>query len=550
MSNRRILSLWFPRLAAERMLRTEPALAEVPFAVIGEMANAQHLISLNAAASRAGLRRQMGLADARAICPDLVTRAAHPLRDAAFLAALRRWAGRYSPWIAEEGPAALLLDISGCAHLFGGEEGLAADIEAAAARFGLSHRIGIADTAGAAWAAARYVDHRPTGDRSGDAIDQEAPATRSRAAKRKKWARVEVPVDAVGTAPRIVPPGQTRRRIASLPVAALRLEEATVAALTRLGLTSIGDLAALPRGAVARRFGMEVTRRLDQALGAEPEPISPVRAETYFAVRLSFPDPIGLPGDLLAGMGRLLDHLGPKLAGRGRGARRLRLTLNRADGSWQALEIGLARPSHDPDHIAPLLALKLKEAEAGFGIDMMRLEAHVTEPLTPVQHKGHADAAAAARVRMRPGGGAEFDTLLSRLGARVGLEAMTRLAPAESHIPEKTATVMAAAFSEAVDHWPVPPTPRPLMMFAPEPVMVVEAGRPPDVFRWRRRQFHRAAARGPERIAPEWWFDDRFWRSGPRDYWVVETRSGERLWLYEALGAELSGGWFCQGDFS
>ena len=551
MPHRRILSLWFPRLAAERMLRGEPGLSDTPFAVIGAAANAQHLTALNRAASAAGLKRHMGLADARALCPDLVTRAANPLRDREFLNALRRWAGRYSPWVAAEGDEALFLDITGCAHLFGDEPGLAADMDGVITGFGLSHRIGIADTAGAAWAMARYVDQGPSrGDRSGDAIDQEARATRSRAAKRRKWARLDIPITPMGDAPRIIPPGQTRRSIAPLPVAALRLPEDAVAGLARLGLGSIGDLAALPRGTIARRFGMVVTRRLDQALGAEPEPISPARAEAHFTMRLSFPDPIGLEADLLAGTDRLLAHLGPKLRRHGRGARRLRLVLNRADASWQAFEIGLAQPSDDPAHIAPLLALKLRDADAGFGIDMMRLEAHVTEPLNPHQHKGHVEAAAEARARMDPGGGGAFDTLLSRLGARVGLEAMTRLAPAESHIPEKTATIMAAAFSSPVAHWPRSATPRPLVMFPPEPVTVLEPGRPPELFRWRRRDFHKSHARGPERIAPEWWLDDPAWRSGPRDYWVIETCSGERLWLYEALGVDISGGWFCQGDFT
>ena len=180
---------------------------------------------------------------------------------------------------------------------------------------------------------------------------------------------------------------------------------------------------------------------------------------------------------------------------------------------------------------------------------MLRLHAHVTEPHTPHQHRGHFEAAADAQARVTPEGGGDFDSLLSRLGARIGLEAMTRFAPAQSHIPEKAATIMAAAYSKPVETWPAPRTPRPLTMFPPEIVTALDDQRPPGVFRWRRREFHCQSATGPERIAPEWWLDDPAWRSGPRDYWQVETRTGERVWLFEALGGDSSGNWFAQGNF-
>ena len=172
MKPRRILSLWFPRLAAERLVRQEPALADLPLAVVSRQGNADHLASLSLAASEAGLRRGMGLADARAMCPGLVTRAENPHAQNAFLTALRRWAGRFSPWVAAEGAEALLVDITGCAHLFGGEEGMAAELEADCANFQLTHRIGIADTPGAAWAVARYAGQGGAAAHSGDATDK------------------------------------------------------------------------------------------------------------------------------------------------------------------------------------------------------------------------------------------------------------------------------------------------------------------------------------------------------------------------------------------
>lgn len=555
MPARRILSLWFPRLAAERVLRLEPSLSEAPFAITLTTGNLLTLTSLSAQASDAGLRREMTLTDARTLCPGLLTRPAEPLREAAFLSALRRWAGQFTPWVAEEpaggtgGTGALILDITGCAHLFGGEAGLAAQIEDDLARLGLSHRIGLADTIGAAWAITRYARQIGATHRSGDAIDQEARATRSRAHKRRNWERggpAPAPLQANATAPRIIPPGETRRWLNDLPVAALRLEPDVITNLNRLGLARISDLAAIPRAALGRRFGLYVVRRLDQAFGSEPEPVSPARPELHFATRLTLPDPIGLEEDILAGLNRVLHPLCTKLKTAAQGARRLRLTIFRADHSLQSIEIGLARPSREPDVILPLLKLKLGDLDAGYGIDVIRLEAHVTEPLTPHQHKGHLEATADAQARMNPGGGAAFTALLNRIGTRIGMEALTRLSPADSNIPEKTATIMAAAYSEVAPDWPKPRTRRPVMIFAPEPVTEVETGRPPPQFRWRRRDFTLKTAHGPERISPEWWLDDPNWRSGPRDYWRIETKEGPRLWLFQALGA---GGWYAQGDF-
>ncbi len=545
---RRILSLWFPRLSAERILRQEPALADMPLVIVATAANAQSLSSLSMPATALGLQRGMGLSDARALCPDIITRPEEPLRDAAFLTALRRWAGKFSPWVAEEGGEALLIDISGCAHLFGGEEGLAATIEDDCRALRLSYRIGIADTAGAAWAVARFAGQSVLVDRSGDAIDQEARATRSRASKKRKWDRIAIQVD-TGATPRIIPPGQTRQVLGPLPVAALRMDADAVNTLTRLGLHTIADVAALPRGALARRIGLDALKRMDQALGSEPEPISPARPEVRFALRLSLPDPIGLVDDVTAAFERLMEPLCTRLKRANQGARRLRLTVFRADGTRQTEELGLARPSWDADRIRPLIHLKLKDIDAGYGIDVVRLEAYQTEPLTPVQHKGHVEAAAEAKARLAPGGAAEFDALLSRLGARVGLEAMTRLSPAESHLPEKTANITAAAFSPPVAEWPAPRGIRPIIMFRPEMISADDQGTPPKHFRWRRRSFEATDIAGPERLTPEWWLDDPDWRTGPRDYWRVTTRSGERLWLFESHGAEISGGWFIHGDF-
>ncbi len=565
---RRILSVWFPRLEAERLIRRAPQLADLPLAMVEEAGGALVLTSLGPSAEAAGLRRGMALTDARAICPGLVTRPADPVRAAAFRAALVRWAGRFSPWVAPEGPDALVLDITGCAHLFGGEAGLAEALATEAAALGLSLRFGIADTRGAAWAMARFAGAGARLLPAGDAIDQEVRATRSRAQKRR-WERggappPPLPGRTVRDRSPIVPPGAAAAHLGPLPVAALRLAPATVAALEALGLARIADLIELPRAALARRLGPEVVLRLDQALGRAPEPVAPAAPPPVFALRLTFPEPIGRREDVLAGLDRLLGPLCARLRAAGVGARRLRFDLMRVDGGAQRVEVGLARPADLPETIADLIALKLDAIDAGFGIETLRLEAPDVEPRAARQHRGQlAAGAAVAAAQAAP---EEIADLIGRLGARLGLEALTRLHPADSHIPEKAASVMAAGFTAPACSWPVPGAPRPVVLFPPEPVRV-EAGEggadrhgqghgqghgatPPGVFLWRRRRHCCRATFGPERIAPEWWLDDPAWRSGPRDYWRVETEAGDRLWLYATRDAQGARSWFVQGAFA
>jgi protein ImuB len=559
MAGRRILSLWFPRLAVERVMRQRRDVLPMPLAVVGDLNGAQVLMSLSAEASAAGLSQGQGLRDATAICPGLLTVAADPLGEAQFLTTLRRWAGRFSPWVAEEAPAGLMIDLSGAAHLHGGEEGVLTRVAEDCGDLGLTVRAGIADTPGAAWGLARYARMAVAPLRSGDAIDQEARATRSRAAKRRGWERgggAPRPVAAKGAEmATIAPPGRVVEALADLPLAALRLEPDAVDRLMRLGLRRVGELMGMPRAALARRFGADTLRRLDQALGMEPEPVSPARPPLHFAVRLTLPDPIGLRSDVEAALDRLLPPFCEKLRAKGRGARRVVLQAFRADGGVAAVEIGLARAADSPDRIRPLLHLKLDQIDAGFGIDCLRLEALATEAMTMVQHRGHleatADAAAAGASAGRQPNVHALDDLIGRMGARLGSEAITRLHPADSHVPAKAAKVLMAAWSVAHDGpWPTLSIPRPLVMFRPEPVEAAETPEPPATFRWRRRDFTVRMAVGPERLQPEWWLEDPDWRGGFRDYWRIEAEGGERLWLFWGQGGAVTNRWYCEGVFS
>lgn len=488
--HRRVVSMWFPRLASDRALRMRPV--EAPFALILPRAEAERLYCLNRATEARGLHRGMGLADARALCPDLLGRPADPAADRRFLRTLCRWATRYCPWAGTEGEDGLVLDITGSAHLFGGEAEMLADMRARLLRAGIGARLGLAATRGAAWALARH----------GEGVA--APGT--------------APLEAIGP----------------LPVRALRLDEDTAAALDRLGLRTVADLAARPRAPLARRFGPELLKRLDQALGTRGEEIAPQTEPPRYAVRLTLPEPIGLVGDVMAGTERLLEALCTRLEDRQDGARALCLTLDRVDGDSRQVELRLARPLRDPARILPLFERGIAAVEAGWGIDRLRLEAVQVEPLPPSQTGFRGDGRADG-----------LDDLITRIGTRIGLENIRRFLPADSHIPERSFVIAPAAWSEPGGPWMVP-HPRPLWLFPPEPI--AGAGpQPPGRFRWRRMALSTARATGPERIAPEWWLEDDTWRSGVRDYWRVETRQGRRLWLFYT---PQNPGWFVQGEFA
>jgi len=369
-------------------LRGRPT--ERPFAVIRQQANTDRIYCLNQPAEVAGLRRGMALSNARILCSDLHTALADPHGDARFVRTLARWSSKYCPWVGSDDDG-LVLDITGSAHLFGGESALLADIGAGLDRAGFDHADGMADTRGAAWALARF----------GGGIAQS---------------------------------GATRAAIAPLPVAALRIDETLCGGLRRLGLHTIGQVLDLPRATLARRFGAGLLLRLDQALGAQPEPVSPMVAPVNFSVRMTLPEPIGVASDVMAGLQRLLVRLCATLGAQEKGVRCLQFTARRVDQGASRIEVRFARPMRDPDRISRLFSERIDKLEAGFGIDQLRLEAVTVEPL-PFRQTS----------RQAVGEGENMADLVTRLGSRVGMENITRYQPANSHIPENSFNVVPAA---------------------------------------------------------------------------------------------------------
>ncbi len=526
---KRVASLWLSTLATDRLARRHRAQAPArdksgrPLATVTARHGGLRIAAANSSAEAAGVVPGLPLADARALVPGLATFEADPVAERRTLEGLADWCGRYTPWTAVDETCGIWLDISGCAHLFGGEAGLLEDLTGRLAGLGFHCRGAIADTPGAAWAVARFAE----GKRGGE-----------------------------GT---IVPSGGTRRAIAPLPVAALRLSPATVEGLDMMGLRRIGELLKVPRAPLAARFGEAPARRLDQALGLGDEPISPRRPVLPLLVRLAFAEPVGRADDIAAGLERLIAGLCSRLERQRKGARRLELTLYRVDGGRASATVGTSRPVREADHLRRLFQEKLDGLDLGFGVETMTLAA-ATDPLETAQPSLYEGEG---------GGETDLARLIDRLGNRLGRERVLGLLPHASHIPERAyleVPAMGAAkkvlFSSdgaAPSPWPAPlgGTERPVRLLPwPEPIEVMAPlpERPPVMFRWRRHHHRVARADGPERIGAEWWREEyeNLHRDKGRDYYRVEDGDGRRFWIYRE-GAHRPGiepRWYLHGLFA
>jgi protein ImuB len=514
--SQRLLSLWLRRLPTDRIERSREVSS--PLAVYGKRGNAELIVAVDEAAERLGLHTGLALAQARAMHPALHAVEEDAEADAALLEKIADWCLRYTPLITCDAPDGLLLDIGGCAHLYGGEEALVADLGERVARAGFTYNIAIAGTIGAAWAAAHFGE----------------PA---------RYAC-----------------GEQRALLAPLPLSALRLSADTVAALARVGLKRIGDIVDLPRAPLAARFGTELLRQLDRALGHEHEPLNPRLPVAPYVAEQRFAEPIAREEDVLAVIARLAARLQFALERRGDGARRLELTLFRTDGDVRRIAAGTSRPLRDPAQIRVLFVERLTalsdEFDPGFGFDMARLSVLVAEPAPPEQ--------------VGLGGGeddAEVDRLVDRLSARLGTRRVRRLIAQDSHIPEIAA--VPAQTAPADSGWPAfrhfrveaDLAPRPLRLLTrPEPIEAVAEvpDGPPLRFRWRRALHEVIAAEGPERIEGAWWSEHGGHPSGnlARDYFRVEDKSGLRFWLFRSgLYRDLTQDaaaptWFLHGTFA
>ncbi len=502
------LALYLPRLSTDRLIRAGRADEAKPLVIYAKQANAFLLTGVDARASALGLKLAMSLADARAMQPNLEAFEATPGEDARALDHIAAWCERFTPVVVVDAPDGLFLDITGCAHLFGGEAVLRDQIVTRLAAQGFAVRAALAPTPGAAWALARYA----RGVEERDIIQSLAP----------------------------------------LPVEALRLEEPSVALLRRLGLKTIGSLLSAPRSAFAARAGERAMLRLDQALGRASEPLSPRRPPPpVFALR-RFLEPLFSIETILIATEHLCGDVIEKLEVRGAGARRAALHLFGVDGRDRVIEIAVSRPEREVKPLRRLFREKLNLAaenlDAEFGIEAARLDVVQLQRI-------EGGSRTLAAVEGAQASAENVASLIDVLSARLGAKRVLRPKLVEAHAPEKAGAWNAALTNPSARVNPQMPRDgvmrRPLTLFKRpqmiETLATVPDG-PPIRFRWRRVLREVARAEGPERISGDW-----LGGLPTRDYYRVEDREGRRYWLYREgfYGeSEEAPRWFVHGLFA
>jgi protein ImuB len=534
--------------------------------VAAPVKSALRLSAVNDAAAALGLAVGMPLADARARYPKIAVAEADEAADLALLEAIADWCDRYTPLVGLDAPDGLTLDVSGCAHLFGGEAALGADLVRRLSAHGLQARVAVAGTVGCAWGVARFASlpqrGRVAGEagRAGNSLDVTPPGSLH-----------SPPSPFRGGIS--VTSGDERNTLSPLPLAALRLAPDVLEALAQVGLKRVADVLDRPRAPLAARFN-NLMRRLDQALSVEDEPITPRLPVPIALVEQRFNDPIALERDVRGTIEKLAARLAPVLEQRGEGARLLQVALFRTDGKVFRIEVGTGEPLRDPARVARLFAERLgvisDEIDPGFGFDVVRLCALVTERSDP-QQTGLA----------APDHAAELAHLIDRLGARFGLRRVTRLIEQDTHIPEYATMAVGAHMARSLAACPgrsagqsrapqtrdpdfismrhpghtevdsAAPT-RPIRLFArPEPIEALAEvpDGPPAQFTWRRMRHTIIHAEGPERIAMEWWRDE-VGRPLTRDYFRVESHEGVRVWVFREDPINTQTRWFVHGVFA
>jgi protein ImuB len=522
LTTRRFLSLWLPRLATDRARRLGHVDKAAPLVAVAKVDNEQRLVSVDAQAARLGLSVGLSLSDARARFPFLIAVEAEPEEEARLIERLCDWCSRFTPLAALDGPDGLMLDISGISHLFKGEAALIEDCLARLSAQGFTVAAGAAGNPRAAWALARF-------------------------------SRVKV-------APEPLSEKAFAKLFYDLPLAALGLDEKTVADMARAGLRRIGDIALRPRAPITARFGAVPMARLDALKGLERSSIAPRFPPPDFCAERQFASPIQTIEAIEAQLRKLADDLVVLLERQAKGARRIELKLYRVDGAVRRILIGASRPLNEARAIVRLIAERLASPDedaidAGYGVDLMRLACLKAEPLAPSEaelERAHEAERAHALAE-----------LLDRLSARLGARAVTRRELIEAHLPEQAEAAMPATLGQArtrgvLENQERPydgsngAPARPLRLFArPEPIEALAEvpDGPPLRFRWRRVLHNVAAIEGPERIAAPWW---RHAGAPTRDYFRAQDTEGRRFWLYrEGLwGRETSQAkWFVHGLF-
>ncbi|WP_090600381.1 Y-family DNA polymerase [Pelagibacterium luteolum] len=504
----RVISVFLPNWPIDRLRRvagdTAPPV-DAPLVVAAREKSRRVVVAADATAQAAGARVGMALSKAQVLVRGLVVVDLDTKADADSLERLGLWMlQRVSPIVALDPPDGLVIDSTGADHLHGGEAALLETLLGRLTMSGVTARAAIADTWGAAHALSRFVAQ-----------------------------------------PSFVAPfGHGEAILAPLPLEALRLPASMASDLRKLGFLTVGDVLAQPRAPLALRFGPELGRRINQAVGDIGEPIDPMRAEDLIEVRRPFAEPIGAPETIARYVGKLVVALCSELELRGLGARRLDLLCHRVDNTIEAVRVGMATPVRDIKRLTRLLCDKIETIAPGFGIEIMCLRATIVEPLD--QHR----SVSSLLEDTEPDISDLIDTLVNRVGDR----AIYRFSPVASDVPERSVARIAALAPEIGGGWPSH-WPRPTrLLLRPEPIETIALlpDNPPVSITWRgiRRRVKRAD--GPERVFGEWWKAD-IELSAVRDYFRIEDDTGERYWVFRAGDGENaetgSHKWFLHGVF-
>ena len=482
------------------MVRRQPELKDIPFVLAAPEHGRMVIQAANRVAQSKGIDKDMVVADCRAIFPGLQVFDDIPGTAAKLLNALAEWCMRYTPVVAVNEPDGLLLDISGCPHLWGGEGPYLKDIVTKLTGFGYDVRTAIADTIGAAWAVSRFGEVSP-----------------------------------------VVEPGNQLEALQLLPPAALRLESSILDRLEKLGLYQIRSFLSMPRQALRRRFGPTILTRLDQALGQEYEPIQPIRPLEPYQERLPSLEPIRTAPGIEIALTQLLARLCARLEQEGKGLRRCVLKCYRIDGVTQQIEIGTSRPSRNVEHLFKLFDLKIANIEPALGIEVFTIEALIVEDIAPVQDTLWDFT--------EGGSGTAIGELLDRIAGKLGINTIHRYLPDEHYWPERSMKAASALAEMPQTAWRTG-LPRPIHLLAvPESIEVTVPmpDYPPMLFRYKGAIHNVSKADGPERIEQEWWLNEGLYR----DYYCIEDEAGKRYWLFRSGSYEQGDPeWFIHGFFA
>ncbi len=498
---KRFVAIWFRHLLTDWLALRRVDLRNVPFVVAVKDHGRLLITASNSLAQSQGIHPGMVAADAKALVPSLEIVDEIPGKGDKLLKGLGEWCIRYTPVIALDSPDGLILDISGCAHLWGDEHAYLKEIVTRLGSKGYDVRAAMADTIGAAWAISRFGKVKP-----------------------------------------IIKENCQAEALLPLPPSALRLEIPVLERLQKLGLRTISSFMTMPRSVLRRRFGPGILLRLDQALGNEDEPVKSLLTAEPYQERLPSLEPIRTAVGIEIAVQKLLEILCKRLQQEGKGIRTAVFRCYRIDGKIVQMNIGTNLPSHNTHHLFKLFELKIATLEPALGIELFVLEAPKVEDIPPQQ-----EALWAGKPGLEDSSLAE---LLDRLAGKVGADAIHRYLPDQHYWPERSIKTSSSIKDKPSICWRSD-KPRPVQLLSrPEHIEVTAPipDYPPMLFRYKEKIHHVKKADGPERIEREWWLD----KGQHRDYYHVEDQDGRRYWLFRSghYNGDGSNEWFIHGFFA